>query len=81
MRITLLKHPYADHLERHYGNLLTVAMRKSFEIPSAVDPALHLMLSMDQTTASLPGLMEHLISDNSPNAPTEPALNADATDP
>ena len=55
------------------GNYSTVAMRKSFEITSTVDPALHLMLSMDWDDGFIAWLDgTYLISDNSPNAPAEP---------
>src|ERR1043166_6156437 len=58
----------------------TVAMRRSFQISSAVDPTLHLQLRMDWDDgfiAWLDGV--YLTSVNSPSAPTEPAFNALAT--
>jgi hypothetical protein len=62
------------------GNYSTVAMRKTFEVIAAVDPNLHLVLTMDFDDgfiAWLDGVF--LTSVNSPSSPNEPAFNALAT--
>ncbi len=61
------------------GNYSTLAYRKSFEVNSAVDPRLHLTLTMDWDDgfiAWLDGV--YLASEGSPNAPSEPPVTADA---
>jgi hypothetical protein len=58
----------------------TVAMRKSFQVTSNLDAAMHLQLTMDWDDgfiAWLDGV--YLASDNSPGSPAEPTFNAVAT--
>ena len=62
------------------GLYSTVAMRKSFQVTSNLDPTLHLQLTMDWDDgfiAFLDGVF--LASDHSPSSPAEPAFNAVAT--
>jgi len=62
------------------SNYTTVYMRRTFTVASAVDPTLHLSLTMDYDDgfiAWLDGV--YLASANSPGSPNEPAFNAAAT--
>jgi hypothetical protein len=62
------------------GGYSTLAMRKSFQITTAPDPALHLSLTMDFDDgfiAWLDGV--YLTSFGSPGSPNEPAYNATAS--
>jgi hypothetical protein len=58
----------------------TVAMRKSFQVTSALDPTMHLVLRMDWDDGFIAWLDgAFLASDHSPGSPAEPAFNAVAT--
>lgn len=62
------------------GRYTTVFMRRTFDVTAAVDPALHLALTMDFDDgfiAWLDGV--YLTSVNSPGAPAEPAYTAVAS--
>jgi hypothetical protein len=62
------------------GNYSTVAMRRTFQVTTAPDSTLHLVLTMDWDDgfiAWLDGI--YIASENSPGAPAEPAFSAVAT--
>lgn len=59
------------------GNYSTLAMRKSFDITTPVDPTLHLQLTVDFDDGFIAWLDgAYLASFNSPGAPNEPAFDA-----
>lgn len=74
--VALVQTPLSDM----QNNYTTVFIRRTFQISSAVDPAMHLMLTMDWDDGFIAWLDgAYLTSSNCPGAPAEPTRSATAT--